>query len=50
MPMFIQKWLLQVALCGAVIKMYFIAYGIPLIAILAVLATDTSSQEGLPKL
>ncbi|VDK82642.1 unnamed protein product [Litomosoides sigmodontis] len=39
----------KVALYGAIMEMYFIAYGIPLIAISAVLATDTLSRDGSPK-
>lgn len=31
-------------------EMYFIAYGIPLIAMSAVLATDTLPRDGSPKL
>ncbi|CAG9531826.1 unnamed protein product [Cercopithifilaria johnstoni] len=40
----------KVALYGAIMEMYFIAYGIPLIAMSTVLATNTLSRNGSPKL
>ncbi|EJW83108.1 hypothetical protein WUBG_05978, partial [Wuchereria bancrofti] len=39
----------KVALYGAIVEMYFIAYGIPLIAMSTVLATGTP-YDGSPKL
>uniref|UniRef100_A0A915PCR8 Ig-like domain-containing protein n=1 Tax=Setaria digitata TaxID=48799 RepID=A0A915PCR8_9BILA len=40
----------KIALYGAIMEMYFIAYGIPLIAISTVLATDSLSYDASPKL